>query len=47
MDFNIPGDSVDVNVTPDKRTILVHAEMHVIDGLRVSPVLRADGCLIS
>ncbi|KAJ3988083.1 hypothetical protein F5890DRAFT_1404009 [Lentinula detonsa] len=25
-DFTIPGDAVDVNVTPDKRTILVHAE---------------------
>ncbi|KAF9066496.1 hypothetical protein BDP27DRAFT_1423871 [Rhodocollybia butyracea] len=26
IDFSIPGDAVDVNVTPDKRTILVHAE---------------------
>ncbi|KAL0576188.1 ATP-binding mismatch repair protein [Marasmius crinis-equi] len=36
IDFNLPGDGIDVNVTPDKRTILVHAETHVIDGLRTS-----------
>ncbi|KAG7085388.1 hypothetical protein E1B28_002951 [Marasmius oreades] len=34
MDFNLPGDAVDVNVTPDKRTIVVHAETHIVDGLR-------------
>ncbi|KAJ3747567.1 hypothetical protein DFH05DRAFT_821716 [Lentinula detonsa] len=28
-DFTIPGDAVDVNVTPDKRTILVHAEVEL------------------
>uniref|UniRef100_A0A0W0EWG8 Putative DNA mismatch repair protein MutL n=1 Tax=Moniliophthora roreri TaxID=221103 RepID=A0A0W0EWG8_MONRR len=35
-DFNVPGDAVDVNVTPDKRTILVHAEVHVIDALKTA-----------
>jgi DNA mismatch repair protein PMS2 len=34
-DFNVPGDAVDVNVTPDKRTILVHAEVQVLDALKV------------
>ncbi|KAF9259454.1 hypothetical protein L218DRAFT_665558 [Marasmius fiardii PR-910] len=36
VDFNLPGDAVDVNVTPDKRTIVVHAETHIVDGLRTA-----------
>ncbi|KAK7030850.1 ATP-binding mismatch repair protein [Paramarasmius palmivorus] len=35
-DFNVPGDAVDVNVTPDKRTILVHAEVQVLDALKTA-----------
>ncbi|KAJ4482401.1 DNA mismatch repair protein [Lentinula aciculospora] len=33
-DFTIPGDTVDVNVTPDKRTILVHAEAELCDRMK-------------
>ncbi|KAJ4465810.1 hypothetical protein C8J55DRAFT_246485 [Lentinula edodes] len=33
-DFTIPGDAVDVNVTPDKRTILVHAEAELCDRMK-------------
>ncbi|KAJ3904657.1 DNA mismatch repair protein MutL [Lentinula edodes] len=38
-DFTIPGDAVDVNVTPDKRTILVHAEAELCDRMKVSMLL--------
>ncbi|KAF9028868.1 DNA mismatch repair protein, partial [Rhodocollybia butyracea] len=35
IDFSIPGDAVDVNVTPDKRTILVHAEAELCTRMKV------------
>ncbi|KAJ3822837.1 DNA mismatch repair protein MutL [Lentinula raphanica] len=34
--LTISGDAVDVNVTPDKRTILVHAETELCDRMKVS-----------
>ncbi|KIK69797.1 hypothetical protein GYMLUDRAFT_34203 [Collybiopsis luxurians FD-317 M1] len=34
IDFSIPGDAVDVNVTPDKRTILVHAEAELCERMK-------------
>ncbi|KAJ3799796.1 DNA mismatch repair protein MutL [Lentinula aff. detonsa] len=42
-DFTIPGDAVDVNVTPDKRTILVHAEVELCGRIkvRISPLSRS------
>lgn len=36
LDFTIPRESVDINVSPDKRTIFVHSEANLIDALRVS-----------
>ncbi|WOO78738.1 Mismatch repair endonuclease PMS2 [Vanrija pseudolonga] len=34
LDFTIPRESVDINVSPDKRTIFVHSEANLIDALR-------------
>lgn len=36
LDFQIPKESVDINVSPDKRTIFVHSEANLIEALRVS-----------
>lgn len=36
LDLQMPTDSVDINVSPDKRTILVHSEANLIEALRVS-----------
>lgn len=38
LDFQIPKESVDINVSPDKRTIFVHSEANLIEALRVRPV---------
>lgn len=35
LDFQIPKESVDINVSPDKRTIFVHSETNLIEALRV------------
>ncbi|KAA1473278.1 DNA mismatch repair protein MutL [Dentipellis sp. KUC8613] len=35
-DFIIPTDSCDINVSPDKRTILLHSENNLIDALKKS-----------
>ncbi|KLT42955.1 DNA mismatch repair protein MutL [Cutaneotrichosporon oleaginosum] len=34
LDFQIPTESVDINVSPDKRTIMVHSEANLIEALR-------------
>ncbi|KAH9837617.1 DNA mismatch repair protein MutL [Rhodofomes roseus] len=34
-DFILPTDSLDVNVSPDKRTILLHSEKNLIEALKV------------
>ncbi|KAF5368077.1 hypothetical protein D9758_004384 [Tetrapyrgos nigripes] len=34
--FTVDGDTVDINVTPDKRTVLLHAESHIIDALKTA-----------
>eukprot|EP00899_Mesostigma_viride_P017850 jgi/Mesvir1/26066/Mv06792-RA.1 len=34
LDFQMPTDSYDVNVTPDKRKVFLHAESDIIAGLR-------------
>ncbi|KAK4686266.1 DNA mismatch repair protein PMS2, partial [Tremellales sp. Uapishka_1] len=34
LDFLIPPESVDINVSPDKRTIFVHSEANLIEALR-------------
>lgn len=36
LDLQIPAESVDINVSPDKRTILVHSEANLIEALKVS-----------
>lgn len=35
-DFKLRGDSYDVNVSPDKRTLMVHDENLLVDALKVS-----------
>ncbi|KZT67843.1 DNA mismatch repair protein MutL [Daedalea quercina L-15889] len=35
-DFILPTDSTDVNVSPDKRTILLHSEKNLIEALKVA-----------
>ncbi|KAF9023444.1 hypothetical protein BDZ89DRAFT_1136751 [Hymenopellis radicata] len=35
-DFEIPPDTYDVNVTPDKRTIFLHSEVAIIEGLKTA-----------
>lgn len=36
LDFQIPREGVDINVSPDKRTIFVHSEGNLISAIRVS-----------
>ena len=36
LDFQIPPESVDINVSPDKRTIFVHSETNLIAALRTA-----------
>ncbi|WVQ82773.1 hypothetical protein IAT38_004905 [Cryptococcus sp. DSM 104549] len=36
LDFQIPPQSVDINVSPDKRTIFVHSEDRLIEGLKTA-----------
>ncbi|OXG12257.1 DNA mismatch repair protein PMS2 [Cryptococcus neoformans Tu401-1] len=36
LDFKIPNESVDINVSPDKRTIFVHSEDCLIDSLKTA-----------
>lgn len=36
LDLQIPTESVDINVSPDKRTIMVHSEANLVEALRVS-----------
>ncbi|THH15413.1 hypothetical protein EW146_g5056 [Bondarzewia mesenterica] len=35
-DFILPTDSCDINVSPDKRTILLHSENNLVEALKVS-----------
>lgn len=35
IDFILPTDSYDVNVSPDKRTLLIHSEWKLVDALKV------------
>ncbi|KAI0247255.1 DNA mismatch repair protein MutL [Lactifluus subvellereus] len=37
-DFILPTDSCDINVSPDKRTILLHSENNLIEALKVRPL---------
>ncbi|KAH9974898.1 histidine kinase-like ATPase [Lactifluus volemus] len=39
-DFILPTDSCDINVSPDKRTILLHSENNLIEALKVRMQLR-------
>ncbi|THU96806.1 hypothetical protein K435DRAFT_722494 [Dendrothele bispora CBS 962.96] len=34
--FTLSGEAIDVNVTPDKRTVLLHAESHIVDALKTA-----------
>lgn len=45
LDISLPSDSYDVNVTPDKRTILLHNEMQLLDAIRaaVTDVFERSG----
>nr|XP_019000494.1 uncharacterized protein I203_06911 [Kwoniella mangroviensis CBS 8507]OCF63955.1 hypothetical protein I203_06911 [Kwoniella mangroviensis CBS 8507] len=36
LDFQIPPQSVDINVSPDKRTIFVHSEDKLIEALKIA-----------
>ncbi|KAL1410623.1 ATP-binding mismatch repair protein [Vanrija albida] len=36
LNFEIPRESVDINVSPDKRTIFVHSEANLIEALRTA-----------
>ncbi|WWD17838.1 hypothetical protein CI109_102282 [Kwoniella shandongensis] len=36
LDFQIPPESVDINVSPDKRTIFVHSEDRLIEALKTA-----------
>ncbi|EIN06510.1 DNA mismatch repair protein MutL [Punctularia strigosozonata HHB-11173 SS5] len=36
-DFLLPGNTCDINVSPDKRTIFIHSEINLIQALKVSP----------
>ncbi|WVQ97418.1 hypothetical protein IAU59_004531 [Kwoniella sp. CBS 9459] len=36
LDFQIPPESVDINVSPDKRTIFVHSEDRLIEALKIA-----------
>ena len=36
-------DAYDVNVSPDKRTILLHEQNALLEALRVRPLLRIAG----
>ena len=38
LDFKVPKDSVDINVSPDKKTIYLHSEANLIQSLVVSRV---------
>lgn len=45
LDFKVPKDSVDINVSPDKKTIYLHSEGNLIASLVVSgPVSRSSRC---
>jgi len=35
VNLTLPTDGYDVNVTPDKRTVFVHAEKAIIEALKV------------
>lgn len=41
-DFVLPTDSCDINVSPDKRTILLHSENNLIEALKVALTERFD-----
>ena len=34
LDFTVPPESVDINVSPDKRTIFLHSESHLLEALK-------------
>lgn len=38
LDFQIPKESVDINVSPDKRTLFLHSEANLIESLKVGGV---------
>ncbi|KAH9992158.1 hypothetical protein BJV77DRAFT_1003804 [Russula vinacea] len=38
-DFRLPTDSCDINVSPDKRTILLHSENNLIEALKVHSLI--------
>ncbi|KAF9816962.1 hypothetical protein IEO21_03727 [Rhodonia placenta] len=42
-DFILPTDSCDVNVSPDKRTILLHSESNLVQSLKVSSSAGSPG----
>ncbi|KAH9977464.1 hypothetical protein BJV74DRAFT_781094 [Russula compacta] len=41
-DFLLPTDSCDINVSPDKRTILLHSEHNLIEALKVAMTEKFD-----
>lgn len=41
-DFHLAPDSYDVNVSPDKRSILLHSEKNLIEALKVSRSKASD-----
>ena len=36
MDFKLPPESIDINVSPDKRTIFLHSEANLLEALRLA-----------
>ncbi|KAI0263552.1 hypothetical protein BC834DRAFT_886174 [Gloeopeniophorella convolvens] len=42
-DFVIPTDSCDINVSPDKRTILLHSENNLIEAMKIALTDAYDG----
>ncbi|TBU55040.1 DNA mismatch repair protein MutL [Dichomitus squalens] len=43
-DFILPTDSCDINVSPDKRTILLHSENNLVQALKVCTRARVVSC---
>lgn len=46
LDFKVPKDSIDINVSPDKKTIYLHSEANLIESLTVSVMVSAESTLV-
>jgi DNA mismatch repair protein PMS2 len=46
LDFKVPKDSIDINVSPDKKTIYLHSEANLIESLAVSGMITMQSMIV-